>query len=480
VFDVAPISTAAAARKRRSTRLEQSVPLTVTGVDAGRGPYQEQVSTVNISCHGCRYNSRFHVLIGSLVTLQVSRPEPGQPSITARARVRWVERPEYPNEPFQVAVEMENPGNIWGLEMAPPDWLPLQVHKASEAAPPSTKPFAVPKPAPPPPDVQREIALPRTASVPVSPAATRPVLGDFSEQLETMVTKAASSAAAEQARLLLADLRAQLVEEARKTFEVMAAKRADKFAQQMLDQVKTIQQSLGKELHEEWTRKLKLDYQQASERLAAQGAELSERAGSLTATAIDRMERNLEASRRDWADKLVARVQQQLSPLIGQAQEVSKALAAHHQEAERVSAAQRESLERSLQESFIEITSGMAETSSRMEKKFEEAVTRRLSEALVELEKKSSAASQTCYENLRRAAEGYAEKTQGSLHSVLQQLLEESTRGLEIRAAEVSREFAGEIDNFGRSYLEGIGQLMVELPKKLGNRPVPGASPPTK
>jgi hypothetical protein len=478
VIDVAPISSAIAP-KRRSTRLEQSVPLTVTGVDAGRGPYQEQVSTVNISCHGCRYNSRFHVLIGSLVTLQVSRLEPGQPSITARARVRWVERPEYPNEPFRVAVEMENPGNIWGLEMAPPDWIPLQERKATEAAPPSTKPFAVPKHPGPSSKLEREIALPRTGNAPVSPAA-RPALGEFGEQLETMVAKAASSAAAEQARLLFTDLRAQLVEEARKTFDAMAASRADQFARQMLDQVKTVQQSLGKELHDEWTRKIKLDYQQASERLAAQGAELSERAGSLTATAIDRMERNLEASRRDWADKLVIRVQQQLSPLIGQAQDVAKTLAAHHQEAERASEAQREGLERSLQESFIQITSGMAETSNRMEKQFEEAVSRRLGEALVELDKKSSAASQVCYENLRRAAEGYAEKTQGSLHAVLQQLLEESTHGLETRAAEVSREFAGEIDNFGRSYLEGISELMAELPKKLGNRPAPGGSATVK
>jgi hypothetical protein len=475
VIDVAPVSSAAA-RKRRSTRLEHSLPLTVTGVDAARGPYQEQVSTVNISCHGCRYNSRYHVLIGSFVTLQISRPEPGHPSITARARVRWVERPEYPNEPFQVAVEMENPGNIWGLELAPPDWIPFQERKPTEAAPPSTKPFAVPKPvAPASKAAEREPVSSRAADAAVAPAA-RPALGDFSEQLENMVTQAASSAAAEQARLLFADLRAQLVEEARKTFDVMAASRAEQFARQMLDQVKTTQQSLGKDLHDEWTRKLKLDYQQASERLAAQGAELTERAGSMTATAIDRMERNLEASRRDWADKLVARVQQQLSPLIGQAQEVARTLAAHHQEAERASGEQREGLEKSLQESFIQITSGMAETSNRMEKQFEEAVSRRLGQALVELDKKSSAASQTCYENLRRAAEGYAEKTQGSLHLVLQQLLEESTRGLEARAAEVSREFAGEIDNFGRSYLEGISEMMAELPKKLGNRPAPGGS----
>jgi len=37
------------AQKRRSTRIDQAVPLAVQGLGAYREPYQEQVSTLSIS-----------------------------------------------------------------------------------------------------------------------------------------------------------------------------------------------------------------------------------------------------------------------------------------------------------------------------------------------------------------------------------------------------------------------------------------------
>ncbi|HVA93982.1 MAG TPA: hypothetical protein VNI36_03685, partial [Candidatus Dormibacteraeota bacterium] len=49
-------------QKRRSTRIVQSVPLTVTGVDALGRPFQERTSTLIINCHGCRYQSKHYVL----------------------------------------------------------------------------------------------------------------------------------------------------------------------------------------------------------------------------------------------------------------------------------------------------------------------------------------------------------------------------------------------------------------------------------
>src|SRR6202035_1168093 len=50
------------AHKRRSTRVEKAVPLVVGGVGALREPYQEEVSTLSISCHGCTYQSRHEVI----------------------------------------------------------------------------------------------------------------------------------------------------------------------------------------------------------------------------------------------------------------------------------------------------------------------------------------------------------------------------------------------------------------------------------
>ena len=45
-------------KKRRTKRIIQAVPLTVTGVDALGRPFQERTSTVTINCQGCRYQSK--------------------------------------------------------------------------------------------------------------------------------------------------------------------------------------------------------------------------------------------------------------------------------------------------------------------------------------------------------------------------------------------------------------------------------------
>lgn len=109
-------------RKRRSTRIMQAVPLAVTGVDALGRPFTERTSTLIINCHGCRYQSKHYVLKNMWVTLEVPHPESGQPPRAARGRVAWIQRPRTVRQLFQVALELENPGNTWGIAFPPPDW----------------------------------------------------------------------------------------------------------------------------------------------------------------------------------------------------------------------------------------------------------------------------------------------------------------------------------------------------------------------
>src|SRR5437879_13720927 len=45
------------------------------------------------------------------------------PACSVRAVVKWVQRPRGTGEPFQVAAELEVPGNVWGVELPPDDWL---------------------------------------------------------------------------------------------------------------------------------------------------------------------------------------------------------------------------------------------------------------------------------------------------------------------------------------------------------------------
>src|SRR6266849_3125588 len=109
-------------RKRRSTRIVQAVPLAVTGIDALWRPFNEHTSTLIINCHGCRYQSKHYVLKNMWVLLEVPHPESGQPPRAVRGRVAWIQRPRTVRQLFQVALELELPGNVWGIGFPPEDW----------------------------------------------------------------------------------------------------------------------------------------------------------------------------------------------------------------------------------------------------------------------------------------------------------------------------------------------------------------------
>src|ERR1700675_3854856 len=127
-------SATAELRKRRSTRIVQAVPLTVAGVDALGRTFTERTSTLIINCHGCRYQSKHYVLKNMWVTLEVPHPETGQPPRNVRGRVAWIQRPRTVRQLFQVALELEVPGNTWGIAFPPPDWFaPSEAGRAANA-----------------------------------------------------------------------------------------------------------------------------------------------------------------------------------------------------------------------------------------------------------------------------------------------------------------------------------------------------------
>src|SRR5260221_7915918 len=116
------INTGEELRKRRSSRIVQAVPLVVTGVGALCRPFVERTSGLIINCHGCRYQSKHYVLKKMWVTLEIPHPETGQPPRTVRGRVAWIQRPRTVRQLFQVALELELPGNAWGIAFPPEDW----------------------------------------------------------------------------------------------------------------------------------------------------------------------------------------------------------------------------------------------------------------------------------------------------------------------------------------------------------------------
>ena len=212
------------AHKRRSTRIVQAVPLTVTGVDALGRPFQERTSTLIINCHGCRYQSKHYVLKNMWVTLEVPHPEPGRPPRTVRGRVMWIQRPRTVRELFQVGVELEVSGNFWGIAFPPSDWLPFPeglaaVPSAAPVAKPATPPAQESWPAPAAGPLEDEDNV-RTLPLPVveqaaslkSPVAPQiaQLVEDAKQDLLASLRKSAAEAVSLEARPLIASLELQL------------------------------------------------------------------------------------------------------------------------------------------------------------------------------------------------------------------------------------------------------------------------------
>ena len=111
--------------KRRSTRVVQALPIRVKGLDALQEPFSERTSTVMVSCHGCKYQSRHYVPKGSLVTVEIPRYDPTSPPRTVTGNVIWVQRPNHAREILHIGLEFATAGNVWDLPSPPEDWFPL-------------------------------------------------------------------------------------------------------------------------------------------------------------------------------------------------------------------------------------------------------------------------------------------------------------------------------------------------------------------
>jgi hypothetical protein len=129
-------STDSGANKRRSTRLVHAVGLTVVGTDALGRSFREVTKTSVVSCYGCAFRSKNYAPKSSEVTLEVSRGHSWLAPRRVTAKVIWVQRPQNLREQYQIAVALEVPGNVWGVEAPPEDWFPHPEDIVRSAPPP--------------------------------------------------------------------------------------------------------------------------------------------------------------------------------------------------------------------------------------------------------------------------------------------------------------------------------------------------------
>jgi len=100
----------------------QAVLLKVTGTDENGQEFVEETGTLELSSQGCRYFSKHPMAKDSWLTLEIHSEQPDIAPRSTRARVAWVRKSRNLRGLLQVGVELEEPGNIWGLANPPEDW----------------------------------------------------------------------------------------------------------------------------------------------------------------------------------------------------------------------------------------------------------------------------------------------------------------------------------------------------------------------
>ncbi len=451
---------------RRSVRLNKAFPITVMGVDSYRGPYREEVSTITVSLHGCKYESKHDVLTNSWVRLELNNEESGGQPISARGQVKWVKRPQDTTGVYETAIELEEPGNIWGIDSPPEDWLTVPDSGLEQTNAP--KPFAVPKPLPlakSPVLEQRDVALEPISRETTSTVSSvdRPVgqmVGEFHQQMEKMLFEAAGAAVRERANSTMQEIHHGLEEEAKRILTVVASSQTSLWIEQSLKQLNKASLESARNLHAAWTKRMEVDIRKAIERIEERSREFDTLAQSLSANALDRLQHGLETSRAAGVERIVSRLKDQSAPVIDRANETMSELNRR-----------REEFEAALDRSFEKSSARIEDICKRLETQFESAVQERLDASREELERTIQAFTTAALNQFTVSAQQQEAEAQTRLREAVQPVAETTLSDLKAKAAETSRQFACELSEYSRNHLELVSSAISGVAKGLGKLP---------
>ncbi len=301
-------------QRRRSTRIVQSVPISVRGVDLLGQPFEERTSTVVLNFHGCKYMSKHHLPKNTWLTLELPQTEGGNGRRVVRARVAWIQRPRTVRELFQIGVELETAENIWHVAFPPEDWRAASTSGNFTANDQVLSPGIVPGLGAP-----DAVGRPATLVTYMERLAVEAKPGQ--NAAAAAEAPGASAAAVAEASPLLRELHAQLQLQAEKAVAA-ATSRVDQQICRAAERIEREHQASMEAFHEQSRRELERDHAAAHEQLSSQLKELHEEyreklktdleAGlsqvrellsSLERQSAD-LRRDLDAAARETADKL--------------------------------------------------------------------------------------------------------------------------------------------------------------------------------
>jgi hypothetical protein len=451
---------------RRSTRRDEAVLVTVSGVDARRGPYTEKVSTLTISCHGCKYPSKYPVLPDSLVTLELHPEKDPSTKISARGRVKWIQRDSETGGPLYTAVEFEQPQNIWKIPSPPEDWLQFAAER--KRAPEHTQPKSVTVLRPETvlaalkPERAKIAPVADSVATPSRPSANRVVsqlMGDFQQQMEQIISEAAAAAVREKTATLLNDVRSGLRDEAKRVLIEIAASKAAEWAAECLGHVQKASQETAQALHARWTKKIEAQLGESFQRIEGRHQEAEVLSEALVTNSLERLQRTLDTIQQDAVERIVVRLKDRMAPAVKDARDAAGDLSKR-----------TEDFAKALADSSEQSAAKIEATCERVEKQFEVVMRARLDAAREELERVAKSAAHSAAQNISAANSRQEQETQARLREQSDRIAENAKKSLEQIAAATSNEFASELADYSRSHLEFVSGSISDIAKGIGKR----------
>ena len=417
---------------RRSSRIPKAIVLAVQSGDDSHAPYQEEVTTSSISCHGCTYKMRHEPHLGDIVVLDTA-------SGPSRARVKSRQKLNTPNDPtYNVGVEFEIAGNIWGISSPPADWFPAQSGNLVESASHGRELRLIAR-------TEQQQSLARTeaaTAVPVlkkneAAAVLAPwfenLMNGLSNQVQIAVCDIAAMTLANERKRLLDEFRFQIQKEASGTIEHVITSSKDELARRALKVLNEGAQALVKNSQGSLVGAIERHIENAQQNLE-----------TMAAGTVERVQRDLETSRTNATQRFVLRLRDQIAPVMEEARaDFQKLLAA----------------QTIIKEESLAIYRQVTE-------QLDSDANARLRQTHDQLEKNSTSVVNECNEKMLELSQAFEKIARDSARNMIASATDEGNKNLEERAAEISSHFTDQLEGHVRTYLEFIGESIREFPKK--------------
>jgi hypothetical protein len=445
----------------------QAVPLTVTGVDALGQPFKERTTTVMVNCHGCKYQSKHYVPKNSMVTLDIPRQQPGLPPRSVQGRVVWVQRPRTVRELFQIGLEFEVSGNVWGIAFPPEDWttypdeyapeFPVPVDsgaapelKAAGSAPQQTPSDAAPRksvaPTPPATSATDSAASSESTSVPATPAM--PTAPPTDARIHLMPSPAQDS------QVIVAKQMAKLVAEAKQNLDKSLRQGAETAIN---EEMTVVRQQLDVQLHDAVEKAIKVSMERVSESAVKK---VVQQAAERTASILDEARRASESNTAQLDAKVRQAVQEAVSDAAEQAaQQAAQQTAAHNLKQAVEEAVEKAIGGREASTPSLEILSSPEAAQHHLDewkRNLEETAQTVRSQTVAQTSVEAATASQRWREEFDAALSGATEKVGEKLNEASQKAVTQAEQDIGARSANM-RSTIGEVVTEAEAALRSLG-----------------------